>query len=114
MEKYYYDGPLYCNGSKIASHTDVYTMAVSYKKACNNILSKLRRGDYNAAYDIDRSRVVLVDDNKKDLPKVDYTPIQRPICSRCGYELNDSGECPVCDLGEYDLLETLHELNEIV
>ena len=100
MEKYYYNGPLYYNGSKIASTSDVYTMAPSWKKACNNILAKLRRGDYSAAYDIDRSRVTLVDDRKEDLPKVE--PYQRPTCPNCGCDLNDSGECPICDLGEED------------
>ena len=48
----------------------------------------------------------------KEIPK-EETPQIRPKCQRCGYEINDIGDCPVCDYGEDDLLESLSDLEAL-
>ncbi len=103
---YYYDGPVYYEGSKIADKSDIYTTAKSLNIAIRNVLVKASCGAddlYN--YDI-------VDEMVKQIPK-EQTPKVNPKCKICGYELNDIGDCPVCDYGEEDLLESLSSLEAL-
>lgn len=114
MERYCYKGPVYYYGNNIGNRT-LYTMAPSITKAKNNILFKL--GDCNPIeayrYDIcDRNLFVCPERNPDDEYVTPETH-HRERCEQCGYELNDMGECPVCDYGEYDLLEAIHQLQAI-
>ena len=104
---YYYDGPIYYGGNKIASKSNIYTTAKSINIAARNILFKASKGDRENLYQYD-----IVDHMIKEIPK-EETPKVRPICKTCGYELNDIGDCPVCDYGEDDLLESLSDLEAL-
>jgi hypothetical protein len=101
FKRYSYTGPQYHMGQKIAIKSNLYTMAKSFKQARNNFLFNIAGGDYTNHYDI-------VDDFIKEVPEkevINEPIIKRERCENCGYELNDMGECPVCDYGEYDLLD---------
>lgn len=101
FKRYSYTGPQYYYGNKIASKSNLYTMARSWKEARNNFLFNIANGDITTRYD-------LVDDFIKEVPPkqvINEPLIKRERCENCGYELNDIGECPVCDYGEYDLLD---------
>jgi hypothetical protein len=103
---YYYDGPVYYRGHKITDVSDIYTTAKSLNVAIRNVLYKASKGDKELYhYDIVDDMVKEV--SKKDIPKVN------PKCPTCGYELNDIGDCPVCDYGEDDLLESLSDLEAL-
>ena len=105
-DTYYYNGPVYYNGHKITDHKEIYTSASSIYRAIRNVLFQAANGDNELwRYDI-------VDDMVKQLPK-EETPKMRPKCQTCGYELNDIGDCPVCDYGEEDLLEELTDLEAL-
>lgn len=98
---YFYDGPIYYRGNKISDKSSIYTSAPTINIASRNILFRVANGAddfYN--YDIVDDRVKLVKSSEQS-----KTVSKREICSHCGYELNDMGECPVCDYGEYDLLD---------
>lgn len=103
---YYYDGPIYYDGRKISEKSDIYTTAKSVNLAIRNILYKAARGD-KELYHYD-----IADDRVREVPK-NETPKIRPKCQTCGYELNDIGDCPVCDYGEDDLLESLSSLEAL-
>ena len=46
-----------------------------------------------------------------DIPDENFKPI--PKCEKCGHQLNDAGQCPVCDLGDKTALdEALESLTE--
>ena len=110
-KRYSYTGPQYYYGNKIADKSNLYTMAKSWEQARNNFLYKIANGDLTTKYD-------LVDSYVKEVTKPVSDDIIEPIierskCDQCGYELNDMGECPVCDYGEYDLLEALHDLDAL-
>ena len=51
------------------------------------------------------------DDSEDDIPDENFKPI--PKCEKCGHQLNDAGQCPVCDLGDKTALdEALESLTE--
>jgi hypothetical protein len=101
---YYYDGPIYYRGNKISISSNIYTTAKSFGEASRNILFKAAKGDKELwHYDI-------VDDEIKQMPN---GKLERPKCQQCGYEINDNGDCPVCDYGEDDLLESLSDLEAL-
>jgi hypothetical protein len=101
---YYYDGPVYYRGNKISTSSNIYTTAKSFGEAARNILFKAVKGDKELwHYDI-------VDDEIKQMPN---GKLERPKCQQCGYEINDNGDCPVCDYGEDDLLESLSDLEAL-
>ena len=104
---YYYDGPIYYRGTKITDTSDIYTTAKSLNVAIRNILYKATKGDKANLYLYD-----IVDNKVREIPK-EETPNVRPKCQTCGYELNDIGDCPVCDYGEDDLLESLSDLEAL-
>lgn len=101
---YYYDGPIYYRGNKISISSDIYTTAKSFEEAARNILFKAAKGD-EELYHYD-----IVDDKIKQMPD---GKLERPKCQQCGYEINDNGDCPVCDYGEDDLLESLSDLEAL-
>lgn len=111
-ETYHYAGPVYYAGHKIAEKSNEYTSAPSINIAIRNILYKVAKGApdlYN--YDI-------VDELVKPVPvmspKERFNPTKKNgKCMVCGYHLNDAGECPVCDYGEYDLLESITSLEAL-
>ena len=104
---YYYDGPIYYRGHKITDVSDIYTTAKSLNVAIRNVLYKATKGDREELYHYE-----IVDDMVREVPK-NETPKVRPKCPTCGYELNDIGDCPVCDYGEDDLLESLSDLEAL-
>lgn len=48
-------------------------------------------------------------DNDISIDEYDDTP---HICNKCGYKLNDAGECPICDLGDYTALDEELSISE--
>lgn len=102
---YYYDGPIYYRGSRISNSSNIYTKARSFEEAARNVLYRAANGDIEDLYHFD-----IVDDEIKQMP--DEKP-ERPKCQQCGYEINDNGDCPVCDYGEDDLLESLSDLEAL-
>lgn len=102
MNKYSYTGPIY----RFDNYFDevfkpIITSAPSIDKAMSNIIFRLKQ-----KYDlkpgtnltIDKDRIEEIETPSDDTIKHDY-------CPECGYMLTDSGECPVCDYGEEDLIE---------
>ena len=107
---YMYEGPVYWMGHKIAESSSLVTKATSHNAAVRNILYQAANGDSDLRhYDIVDHLVVEVPEEKK------HTVIskKRDKCQVCGYELNDIGDCPVCDYGEDDLLESLSDLEAL-
>lgn len=101
FKRYKYEGPLYCDGRKIKSKALFYTMARSFAEARNNIL-------YQASKGFDTFRYDLGDDFLRPVEEVKETDvefvIQRKTCPECGYDLTDGGYCPICDIGDSELL----------
>lgn len=107
---YCYNGPIYYDGMKIASKSNICTTAPSYNVALRNILFKAANGDKEL------HRYDIVDELVKEVSKdteIKQSVTPREKCYRCGYELNDMGDCPVCDYGEDDLLESLSDLEAL-
>lgn len=101
---YYYNGPIYYDGRKIASKSNIYTSAPSLSIATRNILYKAANGD-KELYHYD-----IVDEQIELILVAQRATKSNEKCYRCGYTLNDMGDCPVCDYGEDDLLESLSDL----
>ena len=107
LNTYIYDGPVYYEGRKISETSNYSTEAPSKEVAARNIwyqVSKNSPDPFN--YDIVDERIKLVPGKKKSY---DLSP-NRPKCHVCGFDINDNGDCPVCDYGELDLLESLSDL----
>ena len=104
---YYYDGPIYYRGHKIAETSDIYTTAKSLNVAIRNVLYKATKGDKENLYQYEIVDHLVKEISRREIPKV------RPKCQVCGYELNDIGDCPVCDYGENYLLESLSDLEAL-
>lgn len=110
FQKYHYSGPIYYNGRKQTSDSVIYTRARSLDEARNNIIYRLANGDkrYIPFYDLDDSKLKIVKRDATEVHPSELKPIKLVhYCDICGYELNDQGECPVCDFGEYDLLDNI-------
>ena len=105
--KYSYTGPIYHLGNKIAEKSKLYTMAKSWKQAKNNFLYKIANGDIVGHYDLVDEFVKEVPKATLDTPAVEEKP-EIVKCEICGTQLNPMGDCPVCDYGEDDLLESIH------
>ena len=98
---YFYDGPIYYRGNKISDNSSIYTSAPTINIAARNILFIAANGAtdfYN--YDIVDDKIKMIKSNNKT-----KNIAKKEVCPHCGYELNDIGECPICDYGEYDLLD---------
>lgn len=100
---YHYYGPVYRFGKFYADEFEDWTEAVSEAKALNNLTSKAK--EY---YGFLQSANLTL--NPKFLEIVD-TDVRNPlegarhICPTCGRWLNDSEQCPLCDLGDESVLE---------
>lgn len=102
-QTYHYEGPIYYNGHKEASKTDIYTRATSIRQAKNNIIYRISGGKDMYKFDIvDNQIEEVIDDNYEEIP---HDPHNK--CDRCGNLLNNNNECPRCDYGEYDLDESI-------
>lgn len=107
---YTYSGPIFRFGQLYDVVNNITTKAVSKKQAINNILYRLKvnYGFYtNSDLTLDDYYIEVVPDTQKEYKDaikdiVKQEPIKK--CDNCGTQLNDSGECPVCDLGDIDCL----------
>lgn len=105
QETYRYEGPVYrFQDSVYRKRVVEETQAVSLPQAISRLKYKIKIKlgfSKNAYIAIDNDKV------KKISTHYDYRPEDRRInyCPDCGYQLNDIGDCPVCDYGEYDLLD---------
>lgn len=95
---YEYSGPIYVSGHKVSDKWEGKTYAESPKKALNNF--RYRLGIQFATYGVELvpeclhecDDEILIDQSIKTYAK-------------CGTRLNDSGECPLCDLGDESVLD---------
>ena len=97
---YQYAGIVRIRDEKVEDNKVLHTKAMSVKEAANNFrwqIANARNVRYADVF-IDVSKITEIDE---DVP-VSYTSAE-PTCDRCGARLTDSGECPVCDLGEEDI-----------
>ena len=95
--KYEYNGPVFYYNSILQDNIKLETWANSDDKARSNILYQIKKklgyDRRKAGFDIDDDALNIVDyrGEIKEKPEIKY-------CKRCGMQLNDSGECPRCDL----------------
>lgn len=98
--RYHYRGPVYHFNFCISEDWEAYTEAVSDKQALNNLTVKAKK-DFDFVL---QSRVTLNPDylelvtGEEDIPDENFKAT--PKCEKCGHELTDAGECPICDLGD--------------
>ena len=95
---YRYTGPIYHNGNKIASKSNMTTTAVSIKKAEQNFLYRIANGDYTNHYDIIPQYIKKLQPSNNSIEIAEI-----PKCEVCGHHLTTIGECPICDIGETDM-----------
>lgn len=113
-KRYVYDGPVYFDGKIDRTQFKKTTAAESPAKAINNIKWTLCNGNklwYNRI-DLDLDKLICLDNdvpNDTSMDEYDDTP---HICAECGYKLNDAGECPLCDLGDYTALDEEISISE--
>ena len=105
--RYSYTGPIYHLGNKIAEKSRMFTMAKSFAQAVNNFRYKAANGDIVGHYDIVDEFIKEIPKATLDTPAIEEKP-EIVKCDNCGTQLNPMGECPVCDYGEDDLLESIH------
>ena len=101
---WFYEGPVYRFGKKFINYTYMQTKAVSEAQAINNFLFKAAEAigyDRAKGAEVDIDREQVWSENEKD--GIDWPNIE-PIktCEKCGKQLNDAGQCPICDLGDED------------
>ena len=105
--RFHYNGPLYRFEHLFRRNWDAYTEAVSFKKAVNNFNAKAKEEfgfTYEARLNIDPKYVEVVETEEDDAG-YDEPGEGNGRCEICGRYLNDSGECPLCDLGDESVLE---------
>ena len=113
---YRYEGPVYRFGRLFRDRVELETRAVSLKQAINNFLYKAAdaigyKRDKRASVDIDRDSVYEVEPEWDYEQERDVTNILCPVCGK--HYLNDSGECPLCDLNDDSVLEESVETDKI-
>lgn len=102
---YGYDGPVYIFGKVQPDLAHLKTLAVSTNAAKRNFIAQLAK-KYNlvvrrgVSITLDEDSIYEIFTIKK------YEPIERGKCPECGMDLNDAGECPLCDLGDESVLDT--------
>ena len=107
---YTYTGPVYRFGKLYSKEVSLSTNAPSEKKALSNICYRLKKEFGflpSTNLELDPSCLYIEGESNlssDDLSEIDTRTFDRPKCEICGYLINDAGECPVCDLGETDLL----------
>ena len=102
-----YIGPLYRFGKIYKSHWSEQTEAVSMKQAINNLNAKAKKQfgfNYTANLNIDPKYIENAGPAEQFKGK-DWFKSPEGICPKCGRYLNDSGECPLCDLGDESVLD---------
>lgn len=110
--RYHYRGPVYHFQNLLSDDWEAYTEAVSDAQALNNLTAKAKK---YFGY-ILQTRITLNPDylelvtGEEDIPDEKFKPIAK--CEKCGHQLNDAGECPVCDLGDESINEALSKLTE--
>lgn len=98
---YFYSGPLYRFDKLFRRNWSSETRAVSLKKAISNFNAKAKQElgfSYSASINIDPKFVSEAEYEPSDL-------VHDHVCPNCGRLLNDSGECPLCDLGDESVLD---------
>lgn len=103
MGTYYYSGPIYYCGRRLVSRSPiVFTVANNISQAYRNLLYKCANGGELRCYDIVMELIKLC----PTIDREEYNEMfkVKPKCETCNYTLTDSGQCPVCDYGEYHLL----------
>ena len=104
-QRYKYEGPVFYFNKVIDDLWIGVTEAVSEKQALNNLTFKAK---IHFGFSKD-SKITLDPDCMKIWPKEDFSTDknepERPKCPECGNFLNDSGECPLCDLGDESILD---------
>jgi hypothetical protein len=121
-----YNGEVYRFGDSLG-FVDLETIAVSPEAAINNFLFKAAAEfgyDRSNGDNIDIDRFDIVQHEKvapkKKAPskKKVETPIivdkKIKYCDNCGQQLNDAGECPVCDLGDESVLDESVSTHQIL
>lgn len=106
MNRYEYTGPIYHYGNKIAEKSNMITTAPSIVKAEQNFLYRISQtyGDYTNKFDIATHLIKrLIPITKDDI--IENPELEK--CPECGTHLTTNGECPICDLGEDDLLDDM-------
>lgn len=105
-----YRGPIFRFNRLVKEQTYIETQAVSLKQAINNIKYRCAAEiGYNRAaganIGID-TRLVTKLDREEDEDDIETPNIyHKGTCEKCGRWLNDSGQCPLCDLGDESVLE---------
>ena len=94
---YKYEGVVRIKDEIVEDNAVLYTHATTSTRAFNNFKNQIARNRRVSYTDvsIDASKIVKV--SKALVPRIE------PTCKKCGTRLTDSGECPVCDLGETDI-----------
>lgn len=115
---YSYGGPVYRFDKIYSNYWEAETYAVSEKEAIRNFNQQAKR--YfgfipGTNMNIDPSYVLCEDDldtlDNYDDQETSNTPI-RDKCDKCGRDLNDNGECPLCDLGDESVLDESKKITE--
>lgn len=104
---YLYEGPVFMFG-KYVGDVNLKTYAVSDSQAINNFRAQAAK---ELGYDIRKGVNISIDPdllrigNQKVTIAKDISSRSYEHCLECGALINDSGECPVCDLGDYSALD---------
>lgn len=115
---YSYGGPVYRFDKVYLNYWEAETYAVSKKEAIRNFNQQAKR--YfgfipSTNMNIDPSYVLCEDDldtlDNYDDQETSNTPIHDK-CDKCGRDLNDNGECPLCDLGDESVLDESKKITE--
>lgn len=98
--RYVYTGPVTRNGILIKFvNNPIETIAQSMKQAESNFKYRIKQ----SLPHIPANAIIELEGNIIEIPE-DTEP-QEHICDVCGQLLNDSGQCPLCDLGDESVLE---------
>lgn len=101
--KFHYHGPLYRFEHVFRRTWDAYTEAVSIRKAISNFNTKAKKEfDFtvDAKLNIDPDYIEIVNTEPDENSGKDIKH-----CEKCGTQLNDARECPLCDLGDESVLD---------
>ena len=115
-----YDGNVY-HFDELLGRIQLRTYASSFKQAVNNFKFQAA-----AAYGFDRAQGQNIDIDTFEIEKhekvadkkadknTDEKSNEIKYCDNCGQQLNDAGECPVCDLGDESVLDESVSAHQIL
>lgn len=94
---YKYNGFVRIRDEIVEDNEVLYTYATTGIQAFHNFKHQIAKNRRVPHMDvsIDASKIFKVSEA--------YAPRIKPTCDKCGTRLTESGECPVCDLGEEDI-----------